>query len=235
MAAPPILPVVLALPRADDEDVPALLPLGGPTLLRRLLGPLEQATGHGPLVVTSPGALREVSRELGGRARALAADGGTRLRILAQALEHLGPGPADQIVLVHEAERALTPPATVRAVLDALDGAETDAAVPGIDVTDSVKRRGEHGLRNVDRSALRTLQCPRALRRGLLEEILAAQATDPTLPDDEIRAALHLGAAVRVVHGSHQGAPVVDRLGLWQAQIALGLARDTSPAPRRGA
>lgn len=236
MAAPSILPLVLALPRADEADVPGLLPLGGLTLLRRLLAPLEQATAAPALVATSADALPAVSRELrgSGGVRALAVDPGARLDVLAQMLEHAGSGPSEQIVLVHEAERALTPPATVLAVLAALDD-EVDAVVPGIDVTDSVKRRGDHGLRNVDRSMLRTLQCPRALRRGLLEQILVARESDATVPDDEIRAALHLGARVRVVHGSHQGAAVVDRLELWQAQIALGLARDTSPAPRRGA
>lgn len=45
---------------------------------------------------------------------------------------------------------------------------------------------------------------------------------------DEIRAALEHGARVRTVHGSHAGFAVLDRLSLWQAQISLGLARDTS-------
>ena len=45
---------------------------------------------------------------------------------------------------------------------------------------------------------------------------------------DEVREALARGARVRTVHGSHAGFAVLDRLSLWQAQISLGLARDTS-------
>lgn len=229
--------LVLALPRGDaaSASVPGLLPVGGLTLLRRLLLVLDQAAGGIPvLAVTAPSALDAVAQELGARGTAVASPAPTRLGALADGLSALGSagasGSVDRI-LVHDAERGLTPPATIAAVLDGgAQDPDAEAVVPGIPVTDSVKARGPRGLVNVDRSGLTALQCPRLLGRGLLERVVAAaRSGDRALGDDEIRAALALGARVRVVPGSHDGGPVVDRLGLWQAQISLGLARDTTP------
>lgn len=226
--------LVLALPRGDEvgASVPGLMPVGGLTLLRRLLLVLDQAAAGIPvLAVTAPSALSAVEQELGARGTAVASPAQTRLGALADGLGALGSaGPADRI-LVHDAERGLTPPATIVGVLEGgAQDPDADAVVPGIPVTDSVKARGPRGLVNVDRSGLTALQCPRLLARGLLERVVAAAgAGDSALPDDEIRAALALGARVRVIPGSHDGGPVVDRLGLWQAQISLGLARDTTP------
>lgn len=221
------LPIVLALPRAAEGGVPGLAPLGGLSLLRRLLTALEGAGAGRPVVVTSPLAAEDVRREVADRARTITVRPGSRLDAIAEALAAHGPGSAEDTVLIHEAERALTPPAVLDAVLSAIaEGA--DAAAPGIAVTDSVKRRTSEGLRNVDRSALRTLQCPRAFRRSVLEHVLDARVASPHLPDDEIDAAIIQDAMVRMVPGSHHGAAVTDRLGLWQAQIALGLARDTT-------
>lgn len=232
--------LILALPRGPGggEVVPGLLPVGGLTLLRRLLLALDhvggQASSRPLVVVTSPASLRAVSHDLGHRGTPVATSATTRLGAIADgltALEEIAPHPT--AVLIHDAERGLTPAVTIREVLDgfaeavASDAAE--AVVPGIAVTDSVKARGALGLVNVDREGLTTLQSPRALRRDLLDRVLAARDEREMMPDDEIRAAIALGARVRVVPGSHVGGEVVDRLGLWQAQISLGLARDTSP------
>lgn len=228
--------LVLALPRGDEagagDSVPGLLPVGGLTLLRRLLLVLDQAAVDTPvLAVTAPSSMDAVAQELGGRGTAVASRAPTRLGALADGLSALGSTRSTDRLLVHDAERGLTPPATIAAVLDgAAQDPDADAVVPGIPVTDSVKARGPRGLVNVDRSGLTALQCPRLLSRGLLERVVAAAgAGGRELPDDEIRAALALGARVLVVAGSHDGGPVVDRLGLWQAQISLGLARDTTP------
>src|SRR5699024_10682809 len=80
------------------------------------------------------------------------------------------------------------------------------------------------GLRNIDRSTLAGVQRPGLLRRTVLERGLrdAPQARDGVL------GALEIGARVRTAAGWHSGFAVVDRLSLWQAQISLGLARDTS-------
>lgn len=219
-----VRPLVLALEQGDlvDAPVPALLPLGGVTLLDRLLLNLGEACPAPALVLTPPSHLAAVARLLGERGEAVPAAPGGRLAALASALEHAGTAEAGAL-LVHDASCALTPPETIEAVLEGLTD-DVDAVAPGVAVTDSVKADAPSGgLHNVDRDGLTSLQSPRLLRRTLLAEVLVTDAG----PDDEILRALALGARVRRVPGSHRGEPVSDRLSLWQAQIALGLARDT--------
>lgn len=219
---PGVLVLLAPAPRRD-EALPALTPLGGSRLIERLLTSLTEV-GLPRAVVAAPSSrAREVGRLLGDRADVLPVPEQGRIAALKAAL----PAVTGGSVLVHDAERALTPPATVRAVLDALDE-DVDAVVPALAVTDSVKASGPAGLRNVDRDALVTLQAPRLLRR----ELLTAMAADPDGPDDEITRALARRARVRRVAGSHRGFAIADRLSLWEAQISLGLARDVGDRRR---
>lgn len=233
-----VRPVVLALspPAAGlsrDAGSPCLERLGGSRLIERLRVTLLGAGLPEPLVISHAQAAGQLRAVLEGRCTVLTAE--DRAAALRLALEHA----EEELLLVHDAERALTPAQTVREVMDAL-APEVDAVVPVVALTDSVKEVRPEGLRNIDRTTLAGLQSPRLLRRALLGRLLDAHraAGAPTAPQgrgparatgfDEIHAALEVGAAVRTVHGSHAGFAVVDRLSLWQAQISLGLARDTS-------
>ncbi len=106
-----------------------------------------------------------------------------------------------EVVVVHDAARPLASAALFQAVLDAvLAGA--DAAVPGMPLTDTVKRVIVDGgatlvAATVSRDELITVQTPQAFRRGLLER---AHANGDEASDD---AALleALGARIVVVEG----------------------------------
>lgn len=234
-------PVLLALDRAAGApgDCAALAELDGTTLLGRLLrayGALDLA----PALVLAPSAAADavghevhVARETGARVGDVitATDRAAALRAALAACD-------EELLLLHDVERALAPSALVQAVMEALEPAH-DAVVPAIDVTDSVKRVTDGGLVNVDRSSLVTLQSPRLLRRAALERALAASGARTDAADapgstaqsegfDEVDALLAQGAVVHRVHGSHDGFAVRDRLSLWQAQISLGIARDTT-------
>ena len=83
--------------------------------------------------------------------------------------------PDAKIVLVHDVDRALTPPAQIRSVADAV-GAGNPAVVPVLPVTDTVKRVNATGvvLSTADRTGLRALQSPQGfevevLRRACVE------------------------------------------------------------------
>lgn len=182
-----------------------------------------------PLVVTADVAASQLRAALDPRIPVVSVAGDRR-----NALQTVLERTDEELLLLHDAERALTPASVITEVLSALE-ASIDAVVPVIALTDSVKEVRPDGLRNIDRTTLAGLQSPRLLRRELLERVLEPAAPE-SMPRagidrgrfDEILVALEGGAEVRTVQGSHSGFAVLDRLTLWQAQISLGLARDTS-------
>ncbi|GFJ90904.1 hypothetical protein Prum_045460 [Phytohabitans rumicis] len=88
-----------------------------------------------------------------------------------------------EIILVHDAARALAPPELVESVAAAVR-AGNDAVIPVLPVVDTVKEIGADGvvLGTVDRSALRAVQTPQGFRRAVLEA--AHAASSDALTDD---------------------------------------------------
>lgn len=227
-----VRPVVLALapPAAGlsrDASIPCLERLGGSRLIDRLLETMHAVGLPAPLVISDEAAHRSLRTTLGRSMPVVAVPGGREA-----ALRAVLDRSEEELLLLHDAERALTPREVIQDVLGALRE-EDDAVVPVVAMTDSVKEVRSDGLRNIDRSTLAGLQSPRLMRRRMLDSVLSVDGAPADAGGfDEIRVALGHGARVRTVHGSHSGFAVLDRLSLWQAQISLGLARDTSH--RRG-
>ena len=90
--------------------------------------------------------------------------------------------PADaDVVVVHDAARPLATPALFSAVIGALTGAGVDGAVPGVPVTDTIKRVHEgEVVDTLDRAELMAVQTPQAFRAAALRRAHAggAHATD---------------------------------------------------------
>jgi 2-C-methyl-D-erythritol 4-phosphate cytidylyltransferase len=90
------------------------------------------------------------------------------------------PGDAD-IVLVHDAARPLASVALFEAVIAAIRGG-ADAALPGVPVTNTVKRvAGARVVETVDRADLVEVQTPQAFSAGALRH---AHADEPEATDD---------------------------------------------------
>jgi 2-C-methyl-D-erythritol 4-phosphate cytidylyltransferase / 2-C-methyl-D-erythritol 2,4-cyclodiphosphate synthase len=87
--------------------------------------------------------------------------GKTRQESVHAGLEALA-GQAPNIVLVHDAARPFASPALISRAIAA--AGRHGAAIPGLAVTDTVKRVGEHGnvAETLDRTFLRTIQTPQA-------------------------------------------------------------------------
>ncbi|PWU46541.1 2-C-methyl-D-erythritol 4-phosphate cytidylyltransferase [Micromonospora globispora] len=161
----------------------ALRPLAGEALLVHAVRRIAAAPSVHTIVVAAPVAdVESVRAMLAPVAPVTVVPGGAeRQASVAAALAAVPAGP--EIVLVHDAARALTPPELVESVAGAVRSGH-DAVIPVLPVVDTIKEvdAGERVLGTVDRSALRAVQTPQGFRRTVLAAAHAA-AGDP-LTDD---------------------------------------------------
>ncbi len=159
--------------------------------------------------------VRDLLREFGDMLRVVPG-GDTRQRSVALALDAV-PEQYD-IVLVHDAARALTPPALVTAVIEAVASGH-DAVIPVLPVSDTIKAVDASGVNvtaTVDRSTLRAVQTPQGFRRSLLVKAhAAAPAADTT---DDAGLVERLGLPVAVVPGHAEAFKVTTPFDLILAE-----------------
>lgn len=107
--------------------------------------------------------------------------GAERSETVARALEAVDP--ACEFVAVHDAARPCLDPELVAAVFEAARA--HGAAVPGLPVTDTLKRLDPSGRASatVDRAGLVAVQTPQAFRRDLLVRAYANRARVPGATD----------------------------------------------------
>ena len=103
-----------------------------------------------------------------------------------------------EVVLVHDAARALTPPEVFERVVAAVDAGRA-GAVPVMPVVDTIKRvDGPEIVGAVDRSELSAAQTPQGFRRDILEAAYAAATADFT---DDAALVADAGHAIAAVPG----------------------------------
>jgi 2-C-methyl-D-erythritol 4-phosphate cytidylyltransferase len=207
----------------------ALRLLGGVPMLVHAVRNLAAARHVSLVVVAAP-------PDQAGEVRALLADhhAGAPLRVVAGGATRresvraaLAALPDEVgIVLVHDAARPLAPVELVDAVAAAVR-AGADAVVPGLPVTDTVKRvEGEVVVETLDRSALRAVQTPQGFRRAVLEEAhLFPDALDAT---DDAGLVERAGHPVVVVAGADEAFKVTRPLDLLLAEVVWSRRRPGS-------
>ncbi|WP_232236315.1 2-C-methyl-D-erythritol 4-phosphate cytidylyltransferase [Nocardia sp. BMG51109] len=130
----------------------------------------------------------------------------------------LAAAPEATHVLVHDAARALTPPALIARVVGELRAGQR-AVVPGVPVTDTIKAIDDRGdvTGTPDRARLRAVQTPQGFDARLLRD---AYAHDVPVTDD---AGLveRLGASVRVIAGDPLAFKITTPLDLHLARTLL--------------
>lgn len=135
-----------------------------------------------------------------------------------------------ETVLVHDAARALTPPAVFERVAAALE-AGADAVIPAVPVVDTIKRVDDTGrvVAAVDRSELAAAQTPQGFRRSVLLEALRRADADHT---DDAALVAAAGHPVITVEGDASAFKITTGSDLDRARALL---TDDAPtrAPRR--
>ena len=182
----------------------AFVPVGGITLLGRALHSVLGMSEAAQVVVVVPAELVDdatvIAADLAGVASAslsVIAGGETRQQSVRAGLRMVHP--AAQVVLVHDAARALTPTALFERVVAEVDS-RGHGVVPGLPVSDTVKRVDAHSdiVETVDRSALSAVQTPQGFPKDDLIEAYDRAAEEAT---DDAALVSASGRRVSVVPG----------------------------------
>jgi 2-C-methyl-D-erythritol 4-phosphate cytidylyltransferase len=199
----------------------ALRDLAGVPLLVHAIRRVAAAPSTGLIVVAAPPAGEDlVTRMLAGIPNVVVVAGGvTRQGSVAAALAAV-PTEFD-LILVHDAARALTPFGLFESVATALRSGAS-AVIPALPVVDTIKRVGDAGevLATVDRAPLRAVQTPQGFRREIL---VAAHARAVDTHTDDAGMVEAMGVRVDTVPGSDHAFKITRPFDLVIAEALLAM------------
>jgi 2-C-methyl-D-erythritol 4-phosphate cytidylyltransferase len=195
--------------------------LNGESLLGHALSRVLAVRALGHVVVVAPRSHLAAARAVAdatGRPEVVDVVPGGRERTESVAAGLAALRPDDQVVLVHDAARALAPPELFEEVVAAVR-AGSEAVVPGLPVVDTIKAVGEGEVveGTPDRSRLRAVQTPQGFTRELLERAHASGAS----ASDDAGLVERIGAHVRVVPGDQRAMKVTTPHDLAVAALFL--------------
>jgi 2-C-methyl-D-erythritol 4-phosphate cytidylyltransferase len=223
-----LVPAAGAGVRLGPGGPKALRLLDGEPLLVHAVRRVAAARSVRLIVVAAPAADVEAVRALLASVApvTVVAGGAERQQSVAAALAAVPPGV--EIVLVHDAARALTPPELFEEVAAAVRGGQP-AVIPVLPVVDTIKEVGpidvgagsgvgEVVLGTVDRSVLRSVQTPQGFRRAVL---VAAHAAGLDPHTDDAGLVEKTGVLVACVPGSSLALKITRPLDLILAEALL--------------
>jgi 2-C-methyl-D-erythritol 4-phosphate cytidylyltransferase len=211
-----VVPAAGAGTRLGPGAPKALRLLAGEPLLVHAVRRLRQCPAVGPVVVAAPAAsVTEVRDLLAVFDVEVVAGGAERQDSVRLGVAALPP--EVDLVLVHDAARALVPVSVVGSVVAALlSGAS--AVVPALPVSDTVKRvTGGVVVETLDREGLFAVQTPQGFVRSVLER---AHASASRVTDDASLVEA-LGVQVLTVPGSAEAFKVTTPFDLLVAEAVL--------------
>lgn len=214
----------------------AFVPVGGRTLLEHALAGVFAQPESAQVVVVAPASHRGEATAIGLRVAGAARDaltvvtgGDSRAASVAAGLAAVAEGV--DVVLIHDAARALTPPEVFTRVVQRVR-AEQVGVIPALPVVDTIARRDADGavLGQVDRSELAAIQTPQgfpidAYRAAVAAIVPGAEHTD----DASVFAAA--GHPVVTVLGDERAFKVTTP---WDLRRAEQLVAGDRPALRTG-
>ncbi len=146
--------------------------------------------------------------------------GDSRQHSVLNGLKALDAGP-DDIVLIHDAARCLTPANVILAVLDSCRNKGSGvAAVPAVN-TMKYADCNMHVLRTADRSDLYEIQTPQGFLFGRLYDSYIKAERDGFIATDDASVVEHAGYRVHLVHGSKNNIKVTEKEDLIMINALL--------------
>ncbi|WP_150307979.1 2-C-methyl-D-erythritol 4-phosphate cytidylyltransferase [Planctomonas psychrotolerans] len=211
--------------RLGHAEPKAFVPVSGRSILERALETLFELAEPVQVIVVAPSthldATRVAARTVAGimhEAVTVTVGGPTRQASVAAGLAAVDP--AVDVVLVHDAARALTPRAQFVRVLDAVRSTG-HGIIPGLPVADTIKRRdaADLVLATVDRSELVAVQTPQGFPRTALTSAYAAADAEHT---DDAALFAAAGNEVHLVDGDPMAFKITTPWDLRRAEGLLG-------------
>ena len=194
--------------------------IAGRTLLEHAYISLSSVVDE--IVIAAPAGWEAEVRKIVGESSKVVIGGATRSASISNALEAISPD--INLVLVHDAARALASSALARRVLDALVAGEV-AVIPAVPVSDTIKSITREGYVSLtpDRTFLRAVQTPHGFTRSIL---MRAHARGEEATDD---AALveGLGEQVKVIDGEARAMKITTAQDLTTAHHFLDGDRES--------
>ncbi|SNV20012.1 Bifunctional enzyme IspD/IspF [Dermatophilus congolensis] len=227
--------------RLGADRPKALVEMAGRPLLSWAMERVAQVSAVSTIVVVAPATHMDVAEAVAhegvtasGVSTAQAPDvvvvpgGAQRSDSVARGLAEVEKLGAD-VVLVHDAARALAPVTLFENVIAAVDGGDA-AVIPGLAVTDTIKYVDGDDI--VDstpaRASLRAVQTPQGFRTDVLVRA-HREVTDQEATDDASLVE-HLGESVRVIPGHPQADKITTPDDLERiAALAAALSSETKP------
>jgi 2-C-methyl-D-erythritol 4-phosphate cytidylyltransferase len=187
--------------RLGSDRPKAFARLGGRPLLAESLERLEGSDWIEFIVIAAPAEWEEpailLAEELGaGKVSSVVTGGASRSESVREALAEVADDAA--VVLVHDAARPLLPDEVIERALAPLSEG-WDAVVPGLAVSDTIKRvEGERVVETLQRGELVAVQTPQAFIASVLREALAGDVSEASDCASLVEAQ---GGRVKVVDG----------------------------------
>lgn len=201
----------------------AFFHLDGHTLVERAVSGLLESGVVDRVVVAVPADRTGQAKLILGREATIVAGGANRRESVGRALAAIADAETPNYVLVHDAARALTPPALVVRVVEALRAGHS-AVVPALPLSDTVKAVDANGvvLGTPDRAGLRAVQTPQGFATELLLRAYQ-RAADMTGADftDDASMVEHIGGQVQVVDGDPLAFKITTRWDILLAQAIV--------------
>ena len=201
----------------------AFFHLDGHTLVERAVSGLLESGVVDRVVVAVPAERTGQAKLILGRDATVVAGGANRRESVGRALTAIADTEEPNFVLVHDAARALTPPALVVRVVEALRAGHS-AVVPALPLSDTVKAVDGNGvvLGTPERAGLRAVQTPQGFATELLLRAYqrAADLTEADFTDDASLVE-HIGGQVQVVDGDPLAFKITTRWDILLAQAIV--------------